>query len=83
MTADIHPVPTSSHNNWVCILCGKYGDSSDLLTHTGKKVGCAFHRTCLANEATPIAGKCPGCYAILRGGFLLPSELIERLRDRV
>ena len=79
MTARIHPLVDSPLTGLVCVACGKVGDTSDLITHTGYRVYCIFHRSCFWNSASVITGKCLGCDASLHGGLLLYDDPIKRL----
>ena len=61
MTARVHTLTGSPPNGSVCVVCKKPGDASDLVTHTGYKVKCIFHRFCYINSVSMISGRCLGC----------------------
>ena len=80
MTASISPLVSSPLNAfWVCVACGKIGNASDLIAHTGNKVNCIFHRSRFSNSAGILSGKCIGCDASLHGAIILCSKTIKRI----
>lgn len=60
LTSVLHSVPTPP-NGWVCVVCRQGGDASDLVTHTGGKVKCIFHRACYRGSETALIGRCQEC----------------------